>query len=79
MTCHAGVAQHNGNAVRKNQTRYNVEQGARKERTFGKRQCTKPKDSHDIKNRDVKEQLCLRSKKSSGRIFGKMIGLEIAK
>jgi hypothetical protein len=40
---------------------------------------TKPKGSHGIKSRDVKEQLRLRGERLSGRIFRKTIGLEIAK
>lgn len=78
MTRHAGVARHKGNA-RKNRTRYGVEQGARKGQMFGKRHHMKPKGSHGVKNRYVKEQLHLRSERTSSRIFGKMIWLEIAK
>jgi hypothetical protein len=78
MTCRAGVAQHKGN-VGKNRTRYNMEQGACKERMFGKRHRTKLKGSHGVKNQNVKEQLCLKSERTSSRIFGKMVGLENAK
>jgi hypothetical protein len=74
-----GVTQRKGNAVRKNRTRCNVEQGSRKEWTFGKRHRTKPKGSHGVKNRDAKEQLRLRSERTSGGIFGKTFGLEVAK
>jgi hypothetical protein len=54
MTCCVGMAQYKGN-IRRNQIKYNVEQGAHKERTFGKRHHMKPKGSHGLKNRDVKE------------------------
>jgi hypothetical protein len=56
-----------------------VEQEARKEQTFGKIQCTKPKGSQVINNLDVKEQLHLRSERTPSRIFRKTIRLEIMK
>lgn len=52
----AGVARRKVDVVRKNRTRCNVEQRARKERMFGKRHRTKPKDSHGVNNRGIKEQ-----------------------
>jgi hypothetical protein len=56
-----------------------VEQGACKEWAFGKRHCTKPKGSHGIKHRDVKEQLSLRSERTPSKIFGNKIRLDIVK
>jgi hypothetical protein len=55
MTRCAGVARRKEN-IRKNQPRYNVEQGVCKEWRFRKRHCMKPKGSHGVKNQDVKEQ-----------------------
>jgi hypothetical protein len=55
-TRHTEVAQCKGKVIRKNWTRYNVEEGTCKEQAFSKRHHTKPKGSHDIKNWDVKKQ-----------------------
>jgi hypothetical protein len=60
MTLRARVEWHKGNVIKKNSTTYNVEQGTCKEWAFGKRHGTKPKGSHGVKNRNVKEQLYLR-------------------
>jgi hypothetical protein len=49
MNCCAGVAWWKGN-IRKNYTKYSVEQGACKEQTFGKGHCMKLKGSHNVKN-----------------------------
>jgi hypothetical protein len=39
----------------------------------------KPKGSQGAKNRDIKEQLRLRSERTPSRIFGKKISLDIMK
>jgi hypothetical protein len=50
-----------------------------KGRTFEKRRWAKPEGINGIRDRDLKEQLCLRKERTSDRILGKTIGLEIVK
>jgi hypothetical protein len=45
----------------------------------GKRHRTKPEGISGIRNQDLKKQLHLRKERTSGRIFRKVIGLEIVK
>jgi hypothetical protein len=56
-----------------------VQQEACKGHAFGERHRTKPTDSQDVQNRDVKEQLRLRGKRTPSRICGKKIRLDIGK
>jgi hypothetical protein len=79
MTIRAKMAWHKGKVIRTNFTQYYVEQGACKERAFGERPRTKPKGSQGVKNRDVKEQLRLRSERTPSRIFRRKIRLDIGK
>jgi hypothetical protein len=79
VTLRVRLAQHKGTFAMKDPTRDYVEQGACKERAFGKRHHTKPTGSQGIKNRDVKEQLRLRSERTPSRICEKKIRLDIRK
>jgi hypothetical protein len=64
---------------RKNLTRDNVARRTSKGRTFGKRRRKKPETITGKRIHGLKKQLHLRSERTSGRIFGKTIGLEIVK
>jgi hypothetical protein len=48
-----------------------------KARTFGTRRRAKPKGINGTRNQGLKKQLRPRSERTSDRIFGKTIGLEI--
>jgi hypothetical protein len=77
-TRRAGVARRQGDVVRKNQTRDKFARELRKGRTFRRSRRAQPECNNGIRNRQLQEQLRLRSERTCGRIFGK-IGLEIAK
>jgi hypothetical protein len=73
LTHHAEVAWH------KEQGRDNVALRTQKGRTDKKRRWKVLEYNYRIRNRGLKEQLRLRSERSSGRIFRKALVLEIVK
>jgi hypothetical protein len=50
-----------------------------KGRIFAKKRRKKPEGINGIRDRDLKKQLRMMTERTSGRIFGKTIGLEIVK
>jgi hypothetical protein len=78
VTLRARLALRKGTYGQKDPTRDSVERGACKGWAFGEDHHTKPKGSQGVKNRDVKEQLRLRSERTPSRICGK-IRLDIGK
>jgi hypothetical protein len=78
MTRCAGVSWRKGHC-RQGQCQDKIARGAPKGQTFRKSRRAKPECNSGIRNRDLKEWLCLGSERTSDRIFGKTIGLEIMK
>jgi hypothetical protein len=76
MTHCAGVAQHKGHHSQ-GQGKGNVVQETQKEQTFRKRCWMQQECNNGIKNRDLKEQLCLGSKGNVNKTFRETLGLEI--
>jgi hypothetical protein len=66
-------------ARRKGQGKEKAVPRTQKGQTFGKRCRPKPEGINGIRDRDLKKELRLRKEGTSGRVFGKTIGLEIAK
>jgi hypothetical protein len=79
MTRHAGVPWRKVRVVRKNQTRDKVSRRTPKGWTFGKKCRLKPESIKGMRTQGLKKQLYLRTERTSGKIFGKTSGLEIAK
>jgi hypothetical protein len=88
MTRCAGKAQHKEHGhtgptfeqrQQKNQTRNKVAKGTSTGRTFRKKNRAQPECSNGTRDRDLKEQLCLGSERTSGRFFRKALVLEIMK
>jgi hypothetical protein len=50
-----------------------------KGRAFAKNRRKKPVGINGIRDRDLKKQPCLRKERTSGRVFGKIIGLQIVR
>jgi hypothetical protein len=73
MTHRAGVAWHKGQGKGK------AIQGTLKGWMFRRRCRPEPEGSRCIRNQDFKEQLCLASKRTSGRIYRKALELEVMK
>jgi hypothetical protein len=79
MTCRAIPAPHKQHG-HQGPVRDNVARGTSKGRTFRKRCRAQPECISGIRDRDLKEQLCLlRKERTFGRILRKTIELEIAK
>jgi hypothetical protein len=62
----------------KRRTQGDVIRGIHKEPTSERRRLTGPERNNGVKNRDMKEQLCLGSKRTLGETFRHTIELEIA-
>jgi hypothetical protein len=78
MTCWAGVAWHNGHG-HQGPGKDSVVQGTQKGRTSGKGHQPKPEFNNGIRNRDLKEQLCVGSERAFSGIYRKALILEIVK
>jgi hypothetical protein len=78
MTRRAGVARGKGHC-RQGEGHDNVARGTPKGRTFGKKNRPKMESIKGLRIQDLKKQLYVRSERTSRRIFGKTIVLEIVK
>jgi hypothetical protein len=78
ITRRTGVARRKGHG-RQGNGQDKVARGTHKGRTFGKKCRPKPESIKGIRIQGLKTQLYLRGERTSGRIFGKTIGLEIVK
>jgi hypothetical protein len=64
---------------RRGQSQDNVARGTPKGRTFGKRRRSKPEVITGIRNQESRQEPCLGSRTTLGRIFGKIVEMEVPK